>query len=296
MADRGSPTVRRRRLGYELRLLREAAGLTGEAVATRMNWSDSKISRIETGKISVAWGDVSDLLDLYGVTDAAVRDALIALAREARKQGWWHPYTDLLKRPYATYIGLEAAAEVLRMFEPLTIPGLLQTPAYARAVIATNTRELTDTEIDRLIEVRLRRQEVALAGEDPLRLHGILDEAALHRETGGPAVMHEQLQRLIQAAAHPRIRLQVLTYGQGAHVGMAGNLAVFTFPDAADVAFIDTGIGSLFVERRAEVQAARDTFDELTAQALSPNDTLTLLTQISAAYQQRTTQHSATHQ
>lgn len=292
MADRTSPTVRRRRLGCELRLLREAAGLTGEAVAEQMSWSDSKVSRIETGKISVTWGDVSDLLDAYGVSDTAVRDALITLARQAKTQGWWHPYTDLLKRPYATYIGLEAAAEVLRVYEPLTIPGLLQTPGYARAVIATNTRELTDTEIERLIEVRLRRQEVVLSGDDPLRLHIILDEAALRRETGGPAVMHEQLERLVQAAAHPRTRLQVLTFEQGSHVGMAGNLTVFTFPDtdnAADVAFIDTGIGSLFVERRAEVQAARDTFDELTAQALSPQDTLALLTQISTAYQQRST-------
>lgn len=281
--------MRRRRLGYELRMLREAAGKTGEDVAEALGWSDSKVSRIETGRISVHHGDVTDLLDLYGVTDTATRDALVALAREAKKQGWWHSYSDLLKRPYATYIGLEAAAASLRVFEPLTVPGLLQTPAYARAIIGTNTRELGDTEIERLIEVRLRRQDVVFKNDDPMRLLVVLDEAALHRETGGPAVMHEQTQHLIAAAAHPRVRLQILTFTQGSHVAMAGSFGIFSFPDAADpdIGFIDTMAGSLFLERRPEVAAARDVFDELSAQAASREDPIELLTQISAAYQRR---------
>jgi transcriptional regulator with XRE-family HTH domain len=292
MPDRTSPTVRRRRLGYELRTLREAAGKTGEDVAAALGWSDSKISRIETGRISVHHGDVADLLDLYQVTDSAARDALITLARQARIQGWWHPYSDILRRHYATYIGLEAAAFSLRAFEPLTVPGLLQTPAYARAIIATNTRELDDAEIGRLIEVRLRRQDVVFSSDNPLRLMVVLDEAALRRETGGPAIMHEQAQRLIEAAARPRIRLQVLTFGQGSHVAMAGSFGVFSFPDDADpdIGFVETVAGSLFLERRAEVDTARDAFDELSAQALSPEDTDRLLAQISASYRQRCTE------
>jgi transcriptional regulator with XRE-family HTH domain len=289
MPERGSPTVRRRRLGYELRQLREAAGKTGEDAAVALGWSDSKISRIETGQIAVTWGDVSDMLDLYGVTDPQVRDALISLAREARQQGWWHPYASILGRPYATYIGLESAAESLRVFEPLTVPGQLQTEPYARAIIATSTRELGPDEIEQRLEVRLRRQDVIFKSEDPLRLSVVLDEAALRREVGGPAVMAGQLRRLTEAAAHPRVRIQVLAFAQGSHVSMAGSFGIFSFPGepGGDISFVDTMAGSLFIERPAEVAAARDAFDELSAQALSREDTLALLTEVSAAYQRR---------
>lgn len=289
MPERGSPTVRRRRLGWELKQHREAAGRTGEDVATALGWSDSKVSRIETGRIAVTWGDVSDMLDLYGVTDPQVRDELIRLARESRQQGWWHPYASILGRPYATYIGLESAADSLRVFEPLTVPGQLQTEPYARAIIRTTTRDLGADEVDRLVEVRLRRQDVIFGSGDPLRLSVVLDEAALRREVGGPAVMAGQLQRLTEAAAHPRIRLQVLAFAQGSHVSMAGSFGIFSFPGepGGDVSFVDTMAGSLFIERPAEVAAARAAFDELTAQALSREDTLALLTEVSAAYQRR---------
>ncbi|MGH3067704.1 MAG: helix-turn-helix domain-containing protein [Streptosporangiaceae bacterium] len=289
MPERGSPTVRRRRLGYELRQHREAAGKTGEDVAASLGWSDSKVSRIETGRIAVTWGDVSDMLDLYGVTDPRVRDPLISLAREARQQGWWHPYASILGRPYATYIGLESAAESLRVFEPLTVPGQLQTEPYARAIIRTSTRELGPDEVEQRVEVRLRRQDVIFKSEDPLRLSVVLDEAALRREVGGPEVMAGQLQRLIDAAGHPRVRIQVLAFAQGSHVSMAGSFGIFSFPGepGGDTGFVDTMAGSLFIERPAEVAAARDTFDELSAQALSREDTLALLTEVSAAYQRR---------
>jgi transcriptional regulator with XRE-family HTH domain len=289
MPERGSPTVRRRRLGYELRRRREAAGKTGEDVAASLGWSDSKVSRIETGQIAVTWGDVSDMLDLYGVTDPQVRDALIRLARQARQQGWWHPYASILGRPYATYIGLESAAEALRVFEPLTVPGQLQTEPYARAIIRTTTRELSADEVERLIEVRLRRQDVIFKSEDPLRLSVVLDEAALRREVGGPEVMAGQLQRLAEAAAQPRIRIQVLTFAQGSHVSMAGSFGIFSFPGdpGGDTGVVDTMAGSLFIERPAEVAAARAVFDELSAQALSREDTLTLLTEAAASYQRR---------
>jgi len=281
--------VRRRRLGYELRQLREATGKTGEEAASALGWSHSKISRIETGRIAVTWGDVSDMLDLYDVTDPEVREPLIALAREARQKGWWQSYSSLLSPHYATHIGLEAAAESLRIFEPLTVPGLLQTEPYARVIIATNTRELGQEEIDKRIEVRLRRQDIVFSSEDPLRLSVVLDEAVLRRETGGPAVMAGQVQHLIEASAHPRIRLQVLPFAQGSHVAMAGSFGIFSFPDdpGGDIAFIDTMVGSLFMERPAEITAAREAYDELSAQALSREDTVTLLNKTFAAYQQR---------
>ncbi|MEO5876950.1 MAG: DUF5753 domain-containing protein, partial [Streptosporangiaceae bacterium] len=197
-----------------------------------------------------------------------------------------------LQRPYATYIGLEAAAEWARIFEPLTIPGQLQTEAYIRAITRTNTRALTDTEINRLTEVRLRRQDVVIHGDDPLRLHVVMDEAALRREVGGPAIMRDQVDRLLEAADHPRIRIQILAFTQGAHVSMAGSFTIFSFPDEADpdVAFIETMAGSLFLERPAEVRSARETFDELSAQALSPADSAAVLTTISAEYARRCTQ------
>lgn len=292
MPERGSPTVRRRRLGYELRQHREAAGRTGEDVAAALGWSDSKVSRIETGRIAVTWGDVSDMLDLYGVTDQEVRRALIALARESRQQGWWHPYSSVLGRPYATYIGLESAAESLRVFEPLTVPGQLQTEQYARVIISTSTRELSAEEVGQRVEVRLRRQDVIFSSDDPLRLSVVLDEAALRREVGGPAVMAGQARRLIEAAAHPRVRIQVLAFAQGSHVAMAGSFGIFSFPGepGGDVSFTDTMAGSLFIERPAEVATAREAFDELSAQALSREDTIALLTETAAAYQRRCTE------
>jgi transcriptional regulator with XRE-family HTH domain len=286
----GNPTVLRRRLGIELREHREAAGKTLDDVAEATGWSDSKVSRIENGRIAVTWGDVSDLLDLYGVTDAAVRDPLITLAREARKQGWWHVFVDLLNKPYATYIGLEGAAAMVSVFEPLSVPGQLQTEAYTRAVTQTTTRDLSDSDIDRLVEVRMRRQESLFGDDDPPRLNIVIDEAVLRREVGGPAVMHEQLQRLIDLARHPRVRLQILAFVQGAHVGMSGSFTVFRFPEPTrdpDIAFADTVAGSLFLERPGEVKATRDAFDELTAQALSREDSLDLLATISAEYMRR---------
>lgn len=285
MAERQSPQIRRRRLGLELRRLRESAGLTGDEVAERLRWSPSKVSRIETGRTSVTWGDVSDLLDLYELEDDDIRQALIALARDSRERGWWQSFGDVMSKGYATLVGFETAAQELWLFEPLTVPGLLQTPDYARAVMLGNPHQMSTEEIDRRVEVRMNRQMV-LNSEDPLRLWVILDEAVLHRQTGGPEIMAAQLHHLADAARQPGINVQVIPFTGGAHAAMTGAFGIFEFTEASDrdIAYIDSLTGELYLERDSDIRATRDAFGYLRAIALPLDRSLSLITETANAY------------
>ena len=172
-SSRESPTVRRRRLGREIRILRERSELTLEEAGGRINWSDSKLSRLERGQGVVRWGDISDLLDLYEMADGPARDALVQLARDANLVGWWQPYSDILSKDYATYIDLETAATSLRQYQTLVVPGLLQTPDYARSVITdSGALNYRSDEVERRVTLRMERQAV-LADENPLNLWAV---------------------------------------------------------------------------------------------------------------------------
>jgi transcriptional regulator with XRE-family HTH domain len=276
VSPRGSPTVRRRRLGIELRQLRESAMLTIEDVARILECSASKVSRIETGQVGATTRDVRDMLEIYGVKDPE-RDALIQLTREAREKGWWHAYGDDLHFA-APYVGLEAAAASIRTYDTLVVPGLLQTPEYARAVLRAVLPDRLSDEIERRVRFRLARQSL-LTEDDPPSLWMVLDEALLHRSVGGPEVMREQLHRLIEAASLPNITLQILAFRSGEHAGMDGAFTILGFVEPADpdVVYLENATSDLYLERSEEIQRYALLFNHLRAAALKPDDSLVLL-------------------
>jgi transcriptional regulator with XRE-family HTH domain len=268
-ADRKSPTVRRRRLGAELRQRRERAGLSLEIVAERLECSQSKISRIETGHTSVTVRDVRDMLAIYEATEAEIEE-LSDLARDARQKAWWHPYTPVLS---SAYVGLEAEARCVRTYEQLVVPGLLQTEAYARAMMLTLPERPAEEVSDR-IRVRMQRQSL-LDREDDFNLWVVLDEAALSRPVGGDEVMREQLRRLVKAAERPNVTIQLLPFEIGAHAGMDGTFAILDFAEGWDrsIVFAENATGGLFIDKADEVHRYLKLFDIVHEAALGPKKT-----------------------
>jgi transcriptional regulator with XRE-family HTH domain len=279
------PAVRRRKLGAELRALRTNAGLTSGEAARLVGWHQSKVSRIETGASGVNPADVRLLLDAYGVPDPRLRELLLALAGSGGGQGrdhWWHAYRGVLPPTYRDFISLESQASAMRTLETSVVPGLLQTPEYARAVTRAAVEGLDEDALDALVEVRLARQDV-LRSHPPLRLCAVLDEAVLRREVGGPDVMRRQLRRLLEAARLPQVRLQVLPFSAGAHIGITGPFVVFSFSNTSDldVVVLDHLTSSLYLERKEDVEAYTEAFDALRRNALSPEESLDYIAVIS---------------
>ncbi|MGW0187636.1 helix-turn-helix domain-containing protein [Streptomyces sp. NPDC003362] len=279
------PAVRRRKLGAELRALRTNAGLTSGEAARLVGWHQSKVSRIETGASGVKPADVRILLDAYGVRDPRLRELLLALAGSGGVQGrdhWWHAYRGVLPPTYRDFISLESQASAMRTLETSVVPGLLQTPDYARAVTRAAVEGLDEDALDALVEVRLARQDV-LRSQPPLRLCAVLDEAVLRREVGGPDVMRRQLHRLLEAARLPQVRLQVLPFSAGAHIGVTGPFVVFSFSNTSDldVVVLDHLTSSLYLERKEDVEAYTEAFDALRRNALSPEESLDYIAVIS---------------
>lgn len=271
------PTVRLRRLAAELKRLRAAAGLTREQVEEQTGITVGTLYRLEMAKARPQKRTLITLLDLYGMSDDAQRAALAELARNAGQLGWLQPYEPELPEGYQQYISFEAEASRLSNYESLYVPGLLQTEAYARAVIRGVLPEETTEEIEQRVQVRLRRQQ-ALATDPPVGLWAVIDEAVIRRVVGGSKVQREQLRHLTEAAEAPHITIQLIPYGAGAHPGMPGAFLVMEFPDP-DPALIYTenASGGLFLEAEPDVQRYRATFQRLTAQALSPAETLTTI-------------------
>jgi transcriptional regulator with XRE-family HTH domain len=271
-----SPVVRRRRLGLELRALREAIGLSGEEVAGRLGWSTSKLSRVEVGRNPPGPADLGKLLDLYGVTDQARRDELSVVLREARRKGWWQIYSDI---PYSTYIGLEAEAVSMLTYEQV-IPGLFQTEAYAQAIITETIPDVDPETLDQRVEVRLTRQAV-LARERPVQVRAVLDETCIRRLVGGREVMRSQLSRLLELAERSNVIIQVLPFDVGAHPGtMLGPFIVLGFDNPADpgVVYIE-GDSDPYPDREGDLQRYTVAFDRLRSLALSAPQTNDLLRQ-----------------
>ncbi|MER5448469.1 helix-turn-helix transcriptional regulator [Streptomyces sp. NPDC002766] len=272
------PAVRRRKLGAELRALRTGAGLTSGEAARLVGWHQSKVSRIETGASGVKPADVRLLLDAYAVADSQLRELLLVLAGSDEGVGrhhWWHAYRGILPPTYRDFISLESQASAMRTLETSVVPGLLQTPEYARAVTRAAVDGLDDERLDALVEVRLARQDV-LRSDPPLRLAAVLDEAVLHREIGGPDVMARQRERLLEAARLPQVRLQVLPFAAGAHVGVTGPFVIFSFSSTSDldVVVLDHLTSSLYLERKEDLEAYTQAFNALRIHALSPEDSL----------------------
>jgi transcriptional regulator with XRE-family HTH domain len=280
MVSEHSPTVRRRRLALELRRLREVARLTCEEVADHLECSASKISRVETGRVSVSPRDVRDMLELYGVPSAQ-RESLVQLARDSRQKGWWHAYSDTMQPQMATYIGLESAASEIRIYEVSLIPGLLQTEDYARAVIRAGMVNSPAEDIERRVSLLMARQP-AVVREDPPKVWAVLDEAALRRRVGGAGLMRLQLEHLLAQAALPNVAVQVIPFGGGAHPAMGRPFIILVFPERVDtdVVYLEDLTSALYLEDVAEVDRYNVFFNHLRATALSFDDSAALITSV----------------
>ena len=272
------PTVRRRRLGSELRRLREDHSIKLEEVAERLGVAASTLSRIETGKAPTKSVYLTAMLEMYGVTDPAQRQVLVDMAREGHRKGWWSVYDDVLPTGFGIYVGLEAEAAGLRAFEGEAVQGLFQTPDYARAILREVQVRDTDEQVERLVDLRMKRQEV-LDRNPPLDVWMILDEAVVRRTIGGPEVMRDQLARLVEESKKPNVTLQVLPFETGSHAGLRGPFSILEFPDRADadVAYVESVAGIIYLEKEREVRTCAEAFDRLRAAALAPGQSSDLI-------------------
>jgi transcriptional regulator with XRE-family HTH domain len=273
-----SSTVRRILLGSQLRRLREARGITREDAGYSIRASESKISRMELGRVSFKERDVADLLSLYGVHDEGERRALIGLARDASAAGWWHSYADVLPNWFQTYVGLEEAAASIRTYEVQYIPGLLQTEEYARAVITLGQPEADPEEVERRVSLRMHRQKLLVSERAPV-FHAVIDEAALRRPLGGNEVMRGQIQSLVHAAAQPNVTIQVVPFAFGGHSAESGAFTILRFPedDLPDVAYLEQLTGAMYLDKAEEVEQYGRAMDRLCNQSQTPEETLELL-------------------
>jgi transcriptional regulator with XRE-family HTH domain len=271
-------TPRSRRLGRDLRKLREAKGLTGEEVAKSVRCSASRISRIESGEIKPRAGDVMELLVAYGVPlDAEPGSSLLAQARDLREDGWWQR----VGGKYATYIAYETEAVELKNYEPTLVPGLLQTERYARAVNIIG-REVDPDTVNQRVATRMTRQEVLHRQPTPLRLHAVLSEAALRTEVGGPDVLRDQLAHLVTLSELPNVTIQVLRFEAGAHLADSSGFALLSFErDDPPLGYIETLAGELFLESTRDLARISAAYDNLSMLARSPAESVKLIKELS---------------
>jgi transcriptional regulator with XRE-family HTH domain len=268
MSIRHSPTVRRRRLGAELRRLRESAGMTCEQAGEHLDCSSSKISRIETARVPARALDVQVLCQLYRASEELTA-RLVALARESKQAGWWQQY-DVLPDWFETYVGLEAASATIRTYEIQLIPGLLQTPEYARALFEHSGLN-GPRDVERSVSVRRARQEI-LKGDEAPQYWAILSEAALQRIVGGREVMRDQLHHLCTVSASHNVTIQVIPNSVGAHPGMTTPFVILGFADREDpqIVFLDYLTGALYLEKSNELSRYELVFNHLVAVAMPP--------------------------
>jgi transcriptional regulator with XRE-family HTH domain len=269
-----SPTVRGRRLIRELERLRHDSGLSMEAAAQQLGWSLSKLYRLENGRSRITTDDLEDMLDLYGLRSPR-REALIQLGRDARRRGWWTAYTDIFT---GSYISMEAEAASIRI-NAHVIPGLFQTPGYAHEVIRRTRPAITAQDAERRVAARTARQDALFSRPRPPEIHVILDEAVLHRQVGGPAVMSQQLTALAETAAWSDVIIQVLPFTAGANAGMDGHFVILAFPDPEDppVAYVEGLMGDVYVEAAEEVDRFSLAWTHLVTQALDPGESAAMI-------------------
>ncbi|NNH70722.1 helix-turn-helix domain-containing protein [Nocardia uniformis] len=275
VAERG-PTALRIAVGGQLRKLRIERGITREAAGDHIRGSHAKISRLELGRTGFKERDVRDLLSLYGVDDPGEREAFLELVRKANQPGWWHRYSDLLPNWFETYLGLEHAAKSIRTYEGQLIPGLLQTPDYARSVVALGH----DADAERRVSLRKRRQELLIRPGAP-SFWAVLDEAVLHRPVGGPKVMREQIEHLVEMSQRPNITIQVLPYAAGGHAASGSSFTMLRFaePELPDIVYLEQLTSALYLDQRADLELYRQVMDQLSVQAEAPERSRKLLMQ-----------------
>jgi len=267
-------------LGTHLRRLREDAGISRTDAGWAIRGSESKISRLELGRVGFKVRDVEDLLALYKLEDEVERDRLLQLAREANNPGWWQRYDDLTPNWFHSYLGLEMAADLIRTFELQFVPGLLQTPEYARAVVALGRLDepMPREEQDRLVSLRMRRQEV-LTRQRPARLWAVIDEAVLHRPIGGKTVLRNQLEYLIEQSRRHNVTLQIIPFGKGGYTATGGAFTLLRFNDTdlPDIVYIEHLTSAVYLDKREDLDAYVVTMDALSISASQPRDTERLI-------------------
>ncbi len=275
------PTVRRRRLGSELRRLREAHSIKLEEAADKLGLAASTLSRIETGKAPTRTIYLTTMFGMYDVVDPQQREVLTEMAREGHRKGWWAVYDDVLPTGFDVYVGLEAEASALRVFEDQVVHGLLQTEEYARTVMTAVRRRQSIRQIDRSVELRMQRQRV-LTGEEPVKLWCILNEPVICRMIGGPSVMRDQLAHLLEVSQWPNVTLQVLPLSSGVHPALNGPFCILEFPERGDpdVVYTEGVAGHAYLEKDSIVRTCAEVFDLLRAAALSPADTAAMIGRI----------------
>lgn len=275
------PTVLRILLGAQLRRLREAKGLSRDDAGWEIRASGSKISRMELGRVGFKERDIADLLTLYGVADQEERAALLSLARQANSPGWWQHFSDVLPTWFQSYLGLEAAASLIRTYEIQFVPGLLQTREYARAVIRLGHAGASDEEIERRAQLRQARQQV-LGRPIPPQLWAVIDEAVLRRPIGGREVMRAQIESLIEASKLPNIRLQIIPFYTGGHAAAGGPFAILRFPEPElpDVVYVEQLTSALYLDKRDDVDHYAIAMERLCVEAEPPGNTSALLGKI----------------
>ena len=284
MAEVQGSVIQRSRLTRELRRIRKDAGMTQDQVAAEMEWSLSKLIRVEGGGVSISISDLRSLLALYQITDEGQVAELVDLARAARQRAWFTAYRDITSPQYVTFVGYEAAASIVRQFEPTLVPGQLQTEEYARAV----TLEYAADRVDKLVEVRIRRQELL---EEPRRqFFFILDEAVIRRQVGAPTnpgVMRRQLRSLVESARQPNITIEIVPFSAGVHPGMKGPFTLLEFPgDDEDVLYLENARGggsnpsALLTGEDPQILTHREAFERLREQSLGPKESAELISQV----------------
>jgi transcriptional regulator with XRE-family HTH domain len=282
-----SPSMRRRRLAAELRKLREQTGLSVTDAAKKLGWQTSRLSRIETRQSGIPTPDLRKLLNTYAVEDEEYRKYLTELARRVNERGWWQKYAGLIGSEYADLIGLEEEARAIRAYEQELVPGLLQTPDYARAVIRAAWPASTVQQIDRWVEVRIERQEVLVRSDPPPpRFSVVLSEAVLRRPVGGREVMRGQLEHLMRPRDRANVTIQVLPFDAGVHPAMAGPFTMMTFPDPNDLGIVnvENATGALILEEPTEIRVYDEIWSTIQASALSADDSQAFLKSTSFGY------------
>ncbi|RLL69895.1 helix-turn-helix transcriptional regulator [Streptomyces sp. Z26] len=277
-AGGGAPTVLRVVLGKRLQQLREKAGLSYEEAGRALDVTHATVRRMEKAEVGLRIPYVEKLLRTYGVTQQEEIDGFVALAREANQPGWWHRYRDVLPEWFSAFVSLESESHLIRAYEPHYVPGLLQTPAYARAVLRAGMAHASDEEIERQVALRVERQAILTRDEPPL-LWAVLDETVLRRTIGGPDVMAEQIDHLLEAIATPQVRLQIMQFSAGTHPAMYGPFHLFRFPidELPDVVCTESLVGAVYFDQRDDVSAFLEALDRMCGQAAPVHRTEALL-------------------
>ncbi|SDD93766.1 helix-turn-helix domain-containing protein [Glycomyces harbinensis] len=276
------PTTLRIIIGGNLRKLRQDADISREDAAYEIRADATKISRLELGRVSFRLRDVRDLMLMYGVQDEEEIERVVEMARAANQPSQWHRYNDYLPDWFGNYLEMEGAASMIRTYEVQVVPGLLQNEQYARAVMMLGYGHTPLTEIDKRIDVRMKRQEILDRKEMPPELWAVIDEAALHRPFGGAGVMRGQIQTLIEACDKTNVRIQIVPFASGAHSGAGAPFTWlrFAYEELSDVIYLEHLTGGLYLERDNEVDSYQAAMEHLCVQATQPHKTQDFLRQI----------------